>query len=161
MRKVFFLLLISLLVFVALFGCSAKSVLPAQYTNDNQYFKQAIISLNEARDLSNPPGSAHQSSFELPQQTEDKIFANTEQAIRLSKQISDEYFDYLHPQLRDMLRNKLIKGTEVWYDGVKDNNAGKIAEGAQKQIQGNQLIVEWLEWWERNGEGIADKVFAD
>jgi len=145
----------------ALFGCAVKFTLPVQYTNDNQCFKQAITLLNEARDLSNPPGSEQQSSFKLPQETEDKMFANIDEALRLSDRISDKYLDYLHPQLRDMFRNKLIKGTEIWYEGIKDNNSGKVAEGFQKQIEGDKLVTEWLEWWNRNGQGIADKVFAE
>jgi hypothetical protein len=161
-RRTISLLLSILIVLASVFlGCSAKSELPAQYTNDRDNFKKAVILLNEARDLSNPSGAEKQGSFELSKETEEKIFANTEEGIRLGKQVSDEYLEYLHPELRDMFKQKLIKGTEIWYEGIEDNNSGKVVTGLQKQVKGNELVIEWIKWWDKNGKSIADRVFGE
>lgn len=135
--------------------------MPEQYKTDNENFKQSVMLLNEARDLSNSPGSENQSSFELSKEVEEKIFSNNKEGIRLGKLVSDEYLDYIHPELKDMFKNKLIKGTEIYYDGLMMNNSGNITEGAQKQIQGNQLIIGWINWFDKNGKEITDKVFRD
>ena len=161
MRVAFFLSSILIVMVVAFFGCSTKSGVSPQYTNDQNNFKKAIILLNEARDLSNPLGSEKQSTFTLSKEVEDKIYSKTEEGIGSGKQVRDEYLEYLHPELRDMFKNKLIRGTEIWYEGIKDNRSGKIWEGTQKQLQGNELVVEWIRWWDKHGESIADKVYGD
>jgi len=146
---------------------TASSVLPHKFFNDskeqidNENFKQSIILLNEARDLSNPPESQNQTVFELSKEIEEKIYSNNEEGIRLGKLVSDDYLDYLHTELKNMFKNKLLKGTEIYYDGLIKNNADNIAEGVQKQIQGNQLIIEWIDWFDKNGKSITDKVFND
>lgn len=128
---------------------------------DNENFKQSVMLLNEARDLTNPSESESQPSFELSKETEEKIFSNNKEGIRLGKLVSNDYLDYLNPELQNMFKNKLIKGTEIYHDGLTNNNSGSITEGTQKQIQGNQLIIEWINWWSKNGESITIKVFED
>lgn len=159
--KNFFLLMFLLIVGVVVSGCAKKSEISAQYKTDNENFKQSVILLNEARDLSNPPGSETQSSFKLSKETEEKIFSNNEEGIKLGKLVSDDYLDSMHPELKNMFKNKLIKGTEIYYNGLNMNNTGNIAEGAQKQVQGNQLIIEWINWFDKNGKLITDRVFED
>lgn len=161
LRGILFLSSISIVVVVLLLGCSTKSGLPSQYTNDSENLKRAIILLNEARDLSNPPRSDKQSTFTLSKEVEDEIYSKTEDGIRFGKQVSDEYLDHLHPELKDMFKNKLIRGTDIWYQGIKDNQSGRIGEGVQKQIQGDELVAEWIEWWDKQGKTIADKVYGD
>lgn len=139
--------------------------MPAQYKADNENFKQSVILLNKSRDLSNPPGSENQSSFELSKETEEKIISYIEEGIRLGKLVSDEYLDYIYPELKDMFRNKLIKGTEIYYDGLmislKNRNADILSKGAQKQIQGVQLQIEWINWFKKNARSFENKIFED
>ncbi|MFH1328128.1 MAG: hypothetical protein ABIH76_04710, partial [Candidatus Bathyarchaeota archaeon] len=139
----------------------AKTALPPQYANDNENFKWSVILLNEARDMSNPPGAEKQSSFSLSKEIEEKIYTNTEEGIRLGKLVSDEYLDFLHPELRYMFKQKLIKGAEIWYEGIQDNNSGNVISGVQKQVEGNELIMEWIGWFDKNAKSFDDKVFGD
>ena len=159
MKKFFLLTILLIVCIIVISSFTKKSEMPAQYKIDNENFKQSVILLNEARDLSNPPGSENQPSFELLKETEEKIFSNTEEGIRLGKLVSDDYLDYMHPELKNIFKNKLIKGAEIYYEGLMMNNAGNITEGVQKQIQGNQLIIEWINWFDKNGKSITDKVF--
>ena len=136
--------------------------MPAQYKADNKNFIQSVILLNKARDLSNPPESETQSSFELSKETVGKLFSNTEEGIKLGKLISDEYLDYINPELKDMFKNKLLKGTEINYDGLMmmmtDPSSSK---GLQKQLQGSQLVIEWINWFGKNGRSFESKIFED
>ncbi len=155
------ILVLSILFIVISLGCSKKSKIPSQYEKDNTNFKKSIILLNEARDLSNPPESQRQPSFTLPADIEAKIILKTEEGIDLGKEINDAYLDFLHPELKIMFKDKLLKGTDFYYNGLKDDISGGIAEGLEKQIQGNELIIEWIRWWDKNGKSIAEQVYGD
>ena len=151
----------SILFIIISLRCSKKSKIPSQYEKDNTNFKKSIILLNEARDLSNPPESQRQPSFTLPKDIEAKIILKTEKGIKLGKEINDAYLDFLHPELKIMFKHMLLKGTDFYYDGLKDNNSGKTAVDLKKQIQGNELVIEWIRWWDKNGKSIADKLYGD
>ncbi len=169
-----FLLIVSVVV---ISGCSEKPEIsetavtlevpevPVQYRNFNDEFKQSVMLLNKVRDLSNPPGSENQIAFQLSKETEEKIIANSREGIRLGKLVSDEYLDSISPELRFMFRNKLIKGSEIFYDGfvisMKDRAAGVLSEGEQKQIQGAQLQIEWIEWFDKKAKSSSYKIFED
>lgn len=140
-------------------GCSSKSDLPSNFVDDQENFKQSIILLNEARDLSNPPESRYQTSFKLSEKTEKEINSKTEKGLSLGKQVGNDYLDYLHPELRNHFHNKLIKGTEIYYQGLRSNESANISEGSQ--MAGIMLVMEWLAWWEKHGKEIADKVYGD
>ena len=160
--KIFLLTFLIIASIVVISGCAKKTEMPAQYKADNENFKQSVIMLNKARDLSNPPESENQSSFKLSRETEEKLFSYTEKGIRLGKLVSDEYLDFINPELKDMFKNKLIKGTEINYDGlmIMKSNAYS-SEGIQKQIQGSQFVIEWINWFSKNGRSFEDKIFED
>ena len=64
-----------------------------------------------------------------------------------------------------MFRNKLIKGSEIFYDGfmisMKERAAGVPSEGEQKQIRGVQLQIEWIEWFDKKAKSSSYKIFED
>ncbi|MBC8548512.1 MAG: hypothetical protein H8D23_02580 [Candidatus Brocadiales bacterium] len=138
---------------------------PVQYRNFNDDFKQSVMLLSKVRYLTNPPGSVNQIGFQLSKETEEKIILNSREGIRLGKLVSDEYLDSISPGLRYMFRNKLIKGSEIFYEGfvhsMKDSAAGVLLEGEQKQIQGVQLQIEWIEWFDEKAKSSSYKIFED
>ncbi len=139
--------------------------IPVQYRNDNEDFKQSLILLNKVRDLSNPPGSENQISFQLSKEREEEIISSAREGIRLGKLVSDEYLDNIYPGLKDMFRNKMLKGSEIFYDGfmisLNNRDAGIHPEGEQKQIRGVQLQIEWMDWFKKNVKSFGYKVFED
>lgn len=161
MKKPVLPAILLLLTVVVLSGCTKKTAMPTQYKADNENFKQSMSLLNEARDLTNPPESETQPSFELSKETEDKISSNNTEGIRLGKLVSDDYLDYMHPELKVMYKNKLIRGTEIFSEGLKGDTSDVNFEGVKKQLEGNQLIIEWIDWWTKNGKSITDKVFSE
>ncbi len=138
---------------------------PVQYRNFNDDLKQSVMLLTKVRELSNPPGSENQIAFHLSKETEEKIISNSSEGIRLGKLVSDEYLDSISPELRYMFRNKLIKGSEIFYNGfmisLKDRASGVLSEGEQMQIQGVQLQIEWIEWFDKKVKSSSYKVFED
>ena len=180
MKNLFPLIFLLIVSFVVISSCAEKPetpeipeipeileklVIPAQYRNGNEDFKQSVILLNKVRDLSNPPGSKNQIGFQLSKETEEEIISNTREGIRLGKLVSDEYLDSIYPELKYMFENKLIKGSEIFYDGflisLKNRNAGTLSEGEQKQIQGVQLQIEWKDWFDKNAKSFGYKIFED
>jgi len=101
----------------------------------------------------------------VSKETEEKIISNSREGIRLGKLVSDEYLDSISPELRYMFKNKLIKGSEIFYDGfmasLKARAAGVLSKGEQKQIQGVQLQIEWIEWFGKKSKSFSHKVFEN
>ncbi len=64
-----------------------------------------------------------------------------------------------------MFRNKLIEGSKIFYDGfvtsMKDRAACILSEGEQEQIQGAQLQIEWIEWFDKKAKSSSYKIFED
>ena len=177
MKNLFPLILLLIVSLVIISSCAEKPEttatpealevpeMPVQYRNFNDDFKQSVMLLNKVRDLSNPQGSANQIGFQLSKETEEKIISNSREGIRLGKLVSDEYLDSISPELRYMFKNKLIKGSEMFYDGfmasLKARAAGVLSKGEQKQIQGVQLQIEWIEWFEKKSKSFSHKVFEN
>lgn len=116
-------------------------------------FVNSIIKLNKARDLSNDLSSGKAKSQE---ETENEMFVLTQDAIDLSKQVSDSFLDLLHPELKIMYREKLIRGSQMWLDGTKDSYN---KEDIEKQITGSKMSLEWINWFEQNSKSFEDKIF--
>ena len=163
MKKIIYFLAVIGIIFLGYRFLSTNSTntnFPTDYLDDRDKFTQSIQVLRESSDLTQPTDNSGK-PFDIPKEQEQQIYSKMEEGIKLSGEISDEFLDYLDPQLKSYYRNKLIKGTEIYYDGVKANNSGDIAVGVQKQMEGNNLIIEWINWWESNNKRIADKAFPD
>ncbi len=160
MKKTVIFLTCFAVLSISLSGCTYQSK-PSEYKTNNENFKQSISLLHESIDLSNPEGSENLSQFELSKETEDTILADLKEGIRLSKIVSNEYLDYIHPELNNYYRNKLIKGSQSYYDGLLAADANQISSSITKQMQGSQLLNDWLTWWNKNNDTVGDKVFGD
>ena len=147
-----------LLIVLLFIGCAKKSSLSSQFLKDRKNFVDSVNVLNEARDLTQPPQNNKGDTFDIPEKKEKQIFSLSERGISLSKNISDVFLDYLHPDLKTMYRDKLIKGTELWYEGAKNSYS---LQGVNKQNQGNKLIVEWIDWFEKHKKEIGKIVFEE
>ncbi|MDP6924295.1 MAG: hypothetical protein R2568_07290 [Candidatus Scalindua sp.] len=44
---------------------------------------------------------------------------------------------------------------------LKDRAAGVPSDGEQKQIQGVQLQIEWIEWFDKKAKSSSYKIFEN
>src|SRR5581483_6964038 len=85
-------------------------------SQERDAFVNSIIKLNQARDLSNSLSSGKNTKSQ--KDVENEMFPLTQDAIDLSKQVSDDFLDSIHPELKAMYRDKLIAGSQMWLDGT-------------------------------------------
>jgi len=139
---------------------STASNFPEQFLDDRTAFVQSITALRESSDLSQPSDSSG-GSFTIPKEIERRIHSRIEEGIALSKRVNDAFLDYIHPDLKDYYRNKLIIGTQIYYDGIKESIRGNVSMAFKKQIEGNGLVNEWIVWWESHSKNLAKRVYPE
>lgn len=115
-------------------------------------FYESTLALAKARDLSQPQND--QLVFTLPLETREKISQLEQKGLLLSSRISDEFLEWVHPQLRAEYREHLLKGTQIYINGKKANDV-------EMQQQGGKLVRLWIDFWDQSGSQIADKLYPD
>lgn len=120
---------------------ATTSSFPEQFTDDRASFVQSITVLRESSDLTQPSNNSGE-AFTIPKATEQQIYSKIEEGMALSKKVDDAFLDYIQPDLKNYYRNKLIVGNEIYHKGIKANNSGNVSLGVQKQMEGNNLMIE-------------------
>jgi len=138
-------------------GLQRHSAFPAEFMDDRANFVQSITVLGESSDLINKPSNNSDEAYTIPKATEQQVYSKIEEGLALSKIVDNAFLDYIHPDLKNYYRNKLIAGTEIYYEGIKSNNSGNISLGVQRQIEGNNLMTEWVNWWNSHNKDLANK----
>lgn len=133
--------------------------LPQQYLDDRETFGKVNQLFNDAMGLTQAPDNSGQ-PFDMPKDQEAQIISKLEEGVNLSKQIDDEFLDYLNPDLKDNFRNEYVKGNQLFYEGLKGNTSNENSIGVKNQLEGNRLIGEWIKWWNTNKDTITNKAFA-
>jgi len=81
------------------------------------------------------------------------------EGIQISNDISSEFLNYLHPNLNDNFRNKLIKANELYLNGLSERNDEELSLGYQ--MQASELIIQWTTYWNDNSDTINQKLFPN
>jgi hypothetical protein len=140
---------------------SNNSAFPAEFMDDRANFVQSITVLGESSDLINKPSNNSGEAYTIRKATEQQVYSKIEEGLALSKIVDNAFLDYIHPDLKNYYRNKLIAGTEIYYEGIKSNNSGNISLGVQRQIEGNNLMTEWVNWWNSHNKDLANKAYPN
>ncbi|MGW8302710.1 MAG: hypothetical protein ACWGNO_11605, partial [Desulfobacterales bacterium] len=83
----------------------------------------------------------------------EKIEALLAKGLKEGDSISDEFLDWLHPEMRMFFRGKYMQGHRLVFEGRKEGSVNK-------QITGIELIEEWYHYfWEKNVDSIYKKVY--
>ena len=127
--------------------------------NDRTNFVQSIKVLGKSSDLINKPSNNSSEAYTIPKATEQQIYSKIEEGLALSKKVDNAFLDYIHPDLKNYYRNKLIAGTEIYYEGIKSNNSGNVYLGVQRQTEGINLMTEWVNWWNSHNKDLASKAY--
>lgn len=133
-------------------SCSEKKSeqLPNNFKENRDKFITTIETFQESNKI----------SAELPNYTTDeqssqeqKMKTLIHKGIETSNEISDAFLNFLHPDLSDNFRNKLVKSNELYLDGAFSKSDDPTTS-FQKQLQANQLLSEWGNYWEKNFDQI-------
>lgn len=138
----------------------ADNALPQKYLDDRTNYTKAILLFNDAMDLTKPPDNSGK-PFDIPKVQEQKIITDLTDGINLSRQVNNEFLDYLNPDLKNHYRNQYIKGYELILGGLKSDNSTRNSIGVKEQLEGSQLIGEWNKWWASNKDEITNKAFQN
>ncbi|HSW96406.1 MAG TPA: hypothetical protein VLF89_01120 [Candidatus Saccharimonadales bacterium] len=165
MKKLIIFGLILLTIAFFYFNIKTKNpqgdnTLPQQYVDDRTNYAKAIQLLNDAMDLTKTPDNSGK-PFDMPKDQESKILTELDEGIALSKQIDDNFLDYLSPELKSHYRNQYVKGYELILEGLKSDTSNKGSLGVKEQLEGSQLIGEWNKWWNLNKDQITNKAFPE
>ena len=105
---------------LVLSSCSDKKPeqLPDNFKENRDKFISAIETFQESNKISSelPNYTADEQSSQ-----EQKMKTLVHKGIETSNEISDDFLNYLHPDLSDNFRNKLVKSNELYLDGLSLN----------------------------------------
>jgi hypothetical protein len=133
-------------------GACAKKSLPDKFKEDLERFDQSILAFWEAGNMFKR-GSGESRVIGTAQR-EAAYFALLEKGVALGDQVSDEFLDYLHPDLKRMYRDILLPGKRLYAEGARSGN--RVI-----QTEGGRRVLEWEAFWEANKSVIAAKAYPD
>ena len=163
-KKPIYFLLAGIIVIVAFFANDYllprifnKHSLPDELLDDRGAFSESLRTWGEASDITNKSGE------NATQEQTNSVISLTNQSITNSKKVSNEFLDYLDPQLKEKYRNVFIQGQILYLDGIRESKEGDTiaSQSVIKQMQGSQLIKEWLDWWNPKSDALVNKAFTN
>lgn len=122
---------------------------PIEYKNDNIALQDSIAAIGESKELTLPKNGIVGA---INKDNGKKADSLVEKAILLSDNVSDKYLDYIHPEFKNIYRNKIIKGAELILEGRRTDNV-------QLQLKGAALDEEWRNWFDNHKDDLDKKVF--
>lgn len=134
--------------------------LPQQYLDDREKYGKVNQLFTEAMDLTKSPDNSAKPFF-MPKNQENQILSKLEEGVNLSKEIDDNFLDYLNPELKNYYRNKYVRGNELCLEGLRSDTSNENSIGVKKQLECNQLIEEWIKWWDSNKDKITNRAFPE
>lgn len=134
--------------------------LPQEYIDDRANFAKASQNFNEAMDLTKPPDNSGK-PFNMSKEQEAQIIFKLEEGINLSNKVDDNFLDYLNPDLKNNYRSYMVKGYELFLEGLKSETSNENSIGVKKQFESVQYLDKWNLWWDSNKKTITNKAYPD
>jgi hypothetical protein len=140
-----------LLVGFLVLGCN-RGGFPEKLAPAREAFDQSVLAFWQADNMFNPkPGESM--VFRSPSQ-EKVMFQKIQKGIELSDKVTDDFLDYAHPELKEMYRNKLIPGKQMYLEGA-------LRGDRIRQLQGSKLVVQWGDFWKDHQKEITDRIHPE
>lgn len=158
------ILIIITIFFVGYFGALAlnkdnnttQTTFPQKFEGDRTNFVNSLNAFDKFAELTTLKNNE---PLTLSKEQNQEALLKIEEGLNLSKKIDDSFLEYISPDLKYYYREKYIKGSEIYYEGLKSNTGDINSSGVQKQIEGNKLVMEWINWWETNNKRLGEKAF--
>jgi hypothetical protein len=142
--------LLSLIIVAIIAGCSSDDM-PPELSKDRMHLINALFAFDEANEMSQLPEGA--TGYRPQPGANEKIEALLAKGLKEGDSISDEFLDWLHPEMRMFFRGKYMRGHRLVFEGRKEDSV-------TKQVTGIELIEEWYYYfWEKNVDSIYKKVY--
>ncbi|MDZ4722365.1 MAG: hypothetical protein SGI97_00415 [candidate division Zixibacteria bacterium] len=110
-----------------------------------EHFSKSIDFANKATKISNSGGAYQQMGAEEIK----GMVENYKQALSETKQVHIQKLNSDYQGFGDHYKNELIVGMEMFIDGSEKSDA-------QKFLQGQVLLSQWGDWYERNFDAIRN-----
>lgn len=142
--------LLPLIIVAIIAGCSSDDM-PPELSKDRMHLINALFAFDEANEMSQSPEGV--TGYKPQPGANEKIEALLAKGLKEGDSISDEFLDWLHPEMRIFFRGKYMQGHRLVFEGRKEDSVSK-------QVTGIKLIEEWYHYfWDKNFDSIYKKVY--
>ena len=129
---------------------------PTKFPDNFEENREKFIATLEIFQASNKISSGLTNDFTNEYENqEQKMKSLINKGIGLSKEISDDFLTFLHPEFSANFRNKLVKSYEIYLDGFTSQSDESTIS---LQMQTNQLVSDWDTFWENNFDQINNNL---
>jgi hypothetical protein len=140
---------VPIFVMLTVIGCSSSDVL-SPFKDDRQHLTEAFAAFYEASELSQVPKGMRSYA---PPEVDEKIDNLLKKGLREGDSVSDDFLNWLHPEMKGHFREELMRGERLNAEGRKESNV-------LKQSLGSELIGRWYaDFWKEHSEMIFYKAF--
>ena len=155
------ILLLTFFIVIIFISCTDKGNRNA-FKEDQKSFKASLASFEKA----NERGYKIQESLKSGQPFDaEQMFSEIKTGIAESEKVSDNYLDYIHPNLKSMYRNNLIGGYRLI---IANRGSGDLQKAYDLDIQRGQMQIKFWEFVRSNKDeinakinGIGNKTFSE
>lgn len=146
-------LLLGLLLASVSCGDEDKTTLPDNFQEEKEIFITSMQNFLESNRISSELPDLSTSEQEEQGKKMKELIGK---GIELSDKISDDFLNYLNPELSRYYRNTLVKSNRLYIEGLSGDFDETVS--LQKQVEANQLIEEWVDYWNANSDQINSKL---
>jgi hypothetical protein len=125
-------------------------IIPSK-SHQAKIFKDSIIYLMKANEISSSLPTLQKTNASNLAEKEKQLLSLLQKSLESSKEINDEFLEKLHSQLPLFYKRKMIAGQELYIQGFKEKDP-------IKQMEAIDLLNEWHDYWEANGQLIGPKI---
>ncbi len=127
--------------------------LPTTFLDDRHRLSEAFAAFDTANKLTQPaPG---QSSFKGTPERFLQILQALRHGLEAGDAVSNDFLDWLHPQMRTAFREQYLAGNRLYLEGL-------VQHDVVKQLRGSDLVQQWYSgFWSVNSKPIADRAFME
>lgn len=145
------ILILTLIITIIFTSCSDNST-RNKFKVDQKLFKASLESFEKA----NEKGAKFLENLKSGQiQDGDQIFTEIKAGIAESEKVSDNYLDYIHPNLKSMYRNNFIGGYRLI---IANRGSRDFQKAYNLDIQRGQMQSKFWRFLQSNKDGINAKI---
>lgn len=123
--------------------------LPEKYTTDRENFAAALDAYADAAaQLEAAAGGA--GTVQMTESLRTSMLATLENGLTSAESVSDEFLDWMAPELKSQFRDNLIEGQRQMVAALRGNDPSRLASVQQR-------LDAWAEYYNANSEKLNKK----